>query len=158
MPVFEKRSRIAAPASVVFAFHERPDALERLSPPWESMRVVSKTPGLAVGTRVVLETKIGFLTQRVVAEHTRYEPGYLFVDEMREGPFARWTHTHTVEPDGENASWLIDHVEYALPLGALGQAAAGWFVRRKLERLFTFRHAATSEACTAARAAGAGLG
>jgi len=31
---FTKRSRIAAPASEVFAWHKRPGAFERYNPPW----------------------------------------------------------------------------------------------------------------------------
>ena len=35
-------------------------------------------------------------------------------------------------------------MEYALPGGQLGQVLAGAFAKKKLERLFTYRHAVTS--------------
>lgn len=149
MPIFEKRSQIAAPPARVFAFHELPDALERLSPPWEAIRVIEKTPGIDVGTRVVIETRVGPLSQRIVAEHTRYEAGILFQDQMRSGPFAKWVHTHSMESDGQGGSWLVDHIDYELPLGFLGQIGGGWFVRRKLEKMFEYRHAVTKRACEA---------
>ena len=38
---------------------------------------------------------------------------------------------------------LEDRIDYELPLGALGEAAAGWFVRGQLDQLFNFRHART---------------
>lgn len=147
MPIFEKRSRIAAPPERVFAFHELPDAFERLAPPWDEIRVIEKTPGLQVGARVVVETKVGPFTQRLVAEHTRYERGTMFQDRLVSGPFASWVHTHRMEPDGEGGTLLVDHIEYTLPLGALGQLGGGWFVRRKLERMFEHRHAVTKRAC-----------
>ncbi len=149
MPVFEKRTHIAAPAARVFAFHEQPDAFERLQPPGDQTTVIEKTGGIQVGARVVADTKVGPFTQRIVAVHTKYEPGRMFQDRMESGPFAKWEHTHLIEPDGDRASWLIDHIEYELPLGALGQLGGGWFVRRKLGRMFEYRHAVTKRDCEA---------
>jgi ligand-binding SRPBCC domain-containing protein len=147
MPVFEKRTRIAAPPSRVFAFHERSDALERLLPPGDHSTVIEKSGGIQVGARVVLDTRIGPFTQRIVAVHTKYEAGRMFQDRMESGPFAKWEHTHLIEPDAEGGAWLIDHVEYELPLGALGQLGGGWFVRRKLAKMFEYRHAVTKKEC-----------
>ena len=147
MPIFEKRTRIAAPPGEVFAFHELPDALERLTPPFEEVRVIEKTPGIKAGARVVMETKIGPVPARWVAEHTAYDEGRMFKDRQIKGPFAKWEHTHLFEPDGEGGSWLIDRIDYELPLGALGRIFGGGFARRKLERLFEFRHRVTKEAC-----------
>lgn len=147
MPVFEKRSHIDAAPERVFAFHARPDALSLLTPPWERMRLVEKTPGLDVGTRTVMAVRVGPIEQRIVAVHTAYDEGRMFQDTMREGPFARWVHTHTMEPDGSGGTWLVDHIEYTLPLGALGQLGGGWFVRRKLRRMFEHRHAVTKRMC-----------
>jgi ligand-binding SRPBCC domain-containing protein len=158
MPVFEKRTRIAAPASVVYAFHDRPEALTLLIPPWEPARVVEKTPGLGVGVRAVIEVKVRGVAHRVVAEHTAHEPGRMFQDELRGGPFRRWVHRHTMDPDGEGGSWLTDRIEWELPLGFVGDLAAGWFVRRRMERMFAHRHAVTKEACEAeVRASSRGL-
>ncbi len=147
MPVFEKRTRINAPPEVVFAFHERPDALTRLMPPWEQARVVERKGGLEKGARVVLETYIGPIKQRMVAVHTAYEKGRMFQDTLIEGPFAKWVHTHTMEPDGNGATWLIDHIEYKLPLGPLGAVFGGRFAHHKLEKMFAFRHDITKKAC-----------
>lgn len=140
MPVFEKRSRIHATPEAVFAFHEAPDALERLTPPWEKLRVVERTGGIKAGARVVLETRIGPVWARWIAEHTRYEPGRLFQDVQIRGPFRRWEHTHRMDPDGDGGCILVDHVEYELPLGGLGALAGGWMVRRRLELMFDYRH------------------
>lgn len=151
MPIFEKRTRIAAPPERVFAFHEAPDALERLTPPWEDARVVEKSGGIEVGARVVLETRIGPVTVRWVAEHTGYEKGRMFQDTQRSGPFRRWEHTHRMEPDGAGGTWLVDRVDYELPLGALGALAGGWAVRRRLARMFDYRHEVTRRACEGGR-------
>jgi len=147
MPIFEQRTRIAAPPERVFAFHERHDALEMLLPPWENARVIEKTPGIDVGTRVVLEMALGPIKQRVEAVHTAYEKGRMFQDRIVRGPFAKWVHTHRMDPDGAGGTWLVDHIEYELPLGALGQIFGGPFARRKLEKMFAYRHEVTKKAC-----------
>ena len=137
---FSKRSRIDAPAADVFAWLNRPGAFERLVPPWESVTTISRT-GTAPqpGSRTEFAIGVGPFRQRWVAEHTAYEPGRMFRDEQISGPFARWVHTHTVEPAEAASCWLNDEIEYALPFGALGAALGAGFVRRKLERGFTFR-------------------
>lgn len=62
----------------MFAFHEAKDAFERLQPPWQETVIVTPPSSLAVGTRVVLRTKIGPIWQTIEAEHVAYEPGRMF--------------------------------------------------------------------------------
>lgn len=145
MQNFTFRSRIPAPAYAVFRWHARPDALEKLTPPWECVQVAERSGGIRNGGRVVLLVGRWPLRTRWVAEHFDYIEGRQFRDRQLQGPFAHWDHTHSVTPDGPDACWLEDRIEYALPLGALGQLFAGWFVRRKLARLFAYRHSVTAE-------------
>jgi ligand-binding SRPBCC domain-containing protein len=141
---YVRRSRIVAPAAEVYEWHGLPDALEQLTPPWEHAKVIEKTGGIERGARVVLQVGRWPLRTRWVAEHQDFEAGRYFSDLQVAGPFAYWKHTHTFEPDGPAASFLEDRVEYALPLGALGRWFGGWYVRRKLARLFEYRHAVTA--------------
>jgi len=96
---FIRRVRIAVSAEEAFAWHARPGALERLTPPWENVRDVAIS-----------------------------------------GPFPSWNHLHRFEPDGPDASWLEDRIEYALPGGALGAVFGASMVKRRLERMFRYRH------------------
>jgi len=137
---YVRRSRIPFPAEAVWAWHARPGAFERLVPPWERVRVLERTGGIADGARVTLRARGG----RWVLEHRDVIPGRRFRDVLLSGPFSRWEHTHTMEPDGEDACVLEDRVEYALPLGAAGRAILGARVRRELDRLFAFRHERTA--------------
>lgn len=154
---FTHESRIAAPPESVFAFHERPDALEQLIPPWESVRVESRGGSLRPGTRVVLVTKLGPVPLRWVAEHVAYDPPRLFSDRQVSGPFAKWEHTHRFLDDGHGGTILRDEVDYEVRLGWLGRLLAGGFIRRKLERMFEYRHARTRE-LVGAGASGPGRG
>ena len=144
---FVKESVINASAQTVFAFHEAPDAFERLQPPWQTTRVVQPPTSLEVGTSVILQIKVGPFWQTIVAEHVAYEPGKMFADRMVKGPFASWLHQHIVTPRGENQCVLTDDIEYELPLGVLGRTFGGGIAGRNLERLFEFRPEVTRKAC-----------
>ena len=147
---FVKESLIRAAPERVFAFHELPDALARLTPPWERTRVLSAAPDLRAGSRAVIETRLfGFVPVRWVAEHTAYDPPRMFEDVQVEGPFKSWRHRHFVEPH-EKGALLRDEVEYETPLGALGRLAAPLLVEPRLRRLFEYRHRVTREWCEAA--------
>ena len=145
MTTVEYRSRYDATPEALFSFHERPGALEALTPPWERVRVVSREGrGIEAGARVVIESRVGPAWLRWTAVHTRYIAGVEFVDRAESGPFRSWRHVHRVESDGAGGAWLIDRVRYELPLDALAQPVAGWWVRRKLDRMFAYRHEVTA--------------
>ncbi|WP_165227652.1 SRPBCC family protein [Aquisphaera insulae] len=145
--VFVKESRIAAPPEAVFRFHESPDALTRLIPPWESMTVAESDGSLRPGSRVVLRGRLGPFPVRWVAVHTEYDPPHLFADRQESGPFALWYHRHRFLDDGRGGTILRDEVEYRVPLGSLGRLLAGGFVHRKLDRMFDYRHETTRRQC-----------
>src|SRR5262245_19774812 len=141
---FVRRTALPHPAERVFAWHARPGALERLTPPFAPADVVERTGGIEPGARVVLRLPAGPLGIRWVAEHRALEPGRLFRDVQTQGPFARWEHTHRFLPDGPDRCVLEDHVSYALPGGILGDAVGDGVVRRLLGPMFDYRHRVTA--------------
>ena len=142
MATFVRSVVIDAPVEAVFAFHERDDALLRLSPSFPRVHVVRKTGGIEAGSCVDL--RIGPLAW--VALHTRYEKNRLFVDEQLHGPFRRWIHRHEFEDLGGRTR-LTDRVEYRLCGGKIVEALFGWFVELGLRRMFRARHSATKRFC-----------
>ncbi len=143
MPVFVRQLLVHAPVEAVFAFHEREDALPRLSPPFPPVRVVSREGGIRQGARVDL--RIGPI--RWLALHTAYEKNRLFVDEQIEGPFASWVHRHQFEAVDATTTRLTDHVTFSLPGGPIVNALLGRLVALSLVPMFRFRHRATKAAC-----------
>ena len=144
---FTKQSCIQAPVGEVFQWHARPGALERLSPPWDPLEVIAKEPGIAEGTRVEMNMKAGPLPLKIrwVAEHTLYEENSRFQDRQVRGPFKRWVHTHTFNSCEQGGTTLKDRVDFRLPLHPLGNFFGGRFILKKLERIFRYRHATTTE-------------
>ncbi|MGH9713452.1 MAG: SRPBCC family protein [Candidatus Acidiferrales bacterium] len=143
---FSARSRIEACADDLFEWHSEPGALERLTPPWEPIEVEQPSPGIRDGDRGSLRVPLGPFRVRWVFEHRDYVEGRQFRDIQISGPFHSWEHTHLFTPDGPGACILEDRVEYELPLGAVGKFLGSWFVHRKLEKLFAYRHRVTAQA------------
>jgi len=141
--IVEHRSTLPASAAEAFAWHARPGAFERLTPPWERVRLVTPHPGLAAGVAVELEVGVGPLSTSWVARHTVVEPPTRFVDVQERGPFARWEHEHRFGELAPGSSELIDRVSFELPAGPLGELGEP-FVRRKVLRMLRYRHRITS--------------
>ena len=149
--VFVAASRIEASAEELFRWHAEAGALERLTPPWERLEMIKRSPGIRDGDGGAMWVRLGPFRKRWTFVHCDYVEGRQFRDVQTSGPFRRWEHTHLFIPEGANACRLEDQVEYELPLGALGDLFGGWVVRRKLARVFEYRHRVTAEAMSARR-------
>lgn len=136
---FNKTVSLHRPVREVFAWHERPGALERLTPPWERIEVVRRSGGIHDGGRVLLRSKIGPFWSNWEVEHRGYDEGRIFRDILQKGPFPFWEHEHRFKLDGPAACTLTDEINYRLPLGWFGRVGDA-YARRKLERLFNYRH------------------
>ncbi len=136
--IYRRDHPIPHDAETAFDWHGREGAIERLLPPWQNVRVVETTGGIAdPGSEVELETAFGPIRTHVRARHVDYRAGRSFSDELVKGPFPRWVHVHAVEPEGE-AARLVDTVDFQLPLGPIGRLASP-LALRELERMFAFR-------------------
>ncbi len=144
---FIKEIIINAPPQKVFAFHELPDAFERLIPPWENAKVIKRANIKQIGSQAIIEQKIfGLFQARWVAEHTRYEPPERFEDVQISGPFKSWRHQHIIKPH-ETGAILRDEIEFEPPFWIFGAFAAPFIVLPKLEKMFAYRHEVTRKWC-----------
>ena len=118
----------------VFAWHGRPGAMARLTPPWLPVRVLQEASSLRDG-RAVLGWPGGL---RWVAVHSPacYDPPNMFVDELESCPLGAvlsWRHRHQFAPageagqDAERATLVTDTVDTTLP-------------GRMLRPMFAYRH------------------
>jgi hypothetical protein len=137
---YEASVELPVSAEQAMAWHERPGAFERLTPPWESVRVVERRGGIRTGDRITLEIRPMIFPLRWELEHVDYQPGRMFCDQQVRGPFRRWRHEHRFEDLPGGRSRLTDHVEYDPPLGLGG----GWMASQ-LRGLFAYRHRITRD-------------
>ncbi len=142
-----KQSVIRASPQRVFEFHEQPEALALLTPPWEQARVVHAAKISELGSRAIVEVSfLGLFSVRWIAEHTAYDPPHFFEDIQIKGPFKSWRHRHIIKPDPAG-SILRDEIEYEPPFGLIGRMVAPVAIERRLQRAFNFRHDVTRRWC-----------
>lgn len=136
--VFERSQWIARPLSEVFPFFQRPENLERLTPPDLGFEILSPRPiEMRAGARIDYAVRPFGVPARWQTLIESYDPPRRFTDVQTRGPYALWHHTHLfAEEDG--GTRMTDVVRYRLPLGPIGDLAAP-LVRRELERIFEFR-------------------
>ena len=137
---FVRRTHIEASAEEVFRWHTRPGAFERLVPPWTHLRVLNRTGEIGNEARMILRLKKGIVSLLWILDHHDYIEGRQFRDVQVTGPFARWEHLHGFEPDGDNACYLQDRIEYVLPFGPVAERLGQGFVKNEIERCFVYRH------------------
>ncbi|MFP5416170.1 MAG: TIGR01777 family oxidoreductase [Actinomycetes bacterium] len=153
MPVFERVSRYPHPRAAVFAWHTRPGAFVRLTPPGMATMLRPPTDGINPGSEVLLRLShpliAGLLPSLPVGKkgpvgvnwrvrHVELVPGELFVDEQVRGPFKSWRHEHVFSDGPGDSTVITDRITWELPVnlpGSLDQA----LVEMQLDGLFAFR-------------------
>jgi uncharacterized protein len=122
-------SVVPAPQNEAFDWHGRPGALERLTPPFQPVRVVSEAESLS-GGQAVLRLPGGL---RWVAAHEgeRYDAPRCFTDRLVSLPL-RWYHTHSFQQQTESSTLVTDTVETPVP-------------ERVLRPMFVYRHRQLAE-------------
>ncbi len=137
-------SRFPCSARDLYTWHSRAGALERLIPPWENTSVVSRQGGIAPGGRVEMRMHLGPIPYRWIAHHVEDEPGVMFRDIQKRGPFSSWSHSH-IFSDSAGGALLEDRIEFSLPLHNLLPGFAKRHVHRILDKVFRYRHATLRE-------------
>ena len=157
MAHFRKQTPIPVSQQELYDWHASGGAFSRLAPPWEQIEIVEwkggvnsqqKEPWAQFGdisqdAEVILQTKVGPIWQTMHAKHVAHKQPEMFRDVMIKGPFSHWTHDHRFVKVDEGSSILDDDIEYRLPLSPVSDWIAGGFVRKKLEKMFRFRHRRT---------------
>lgn len=138
--VFGRSVELPVPVAEAFAWHERPGAFERLSPPWQRVKVLRRSGTIHDGDTVTLKMWLGALPVNWEIVHRDFIAGQQFCDEQLKGPFKSWRYCHRVEPIDANRSQLTDHIDYTIPLGVVGKALMGRQISRQLAALFDYRH------------------
>ena len=134
--------RVDRPIDEVFAFFERPENLDRITPPWMGMRILGAVGQMREGLEIDYAiTPFPHVPARWRSRITAYDPPNSFTDVQLRGPYAHWEHRHTFRADGD-ATIVEDDVTYEVPLGRLGDLVEPLFVRPRLRAIFDHRTAA----------------
>ena len=150
MPVYQRQTIVDAPFERVWNFHSGIDGLTAVTPDWMGLNVdsvIGDPDDLQAGTRLELSlTPFGLvpggswtalITERQIGPESAW-----FTDEMLDGPFHRWVHTHRFTAvDGRTR--LQDRVEYELPV--VHRAQLSGIAHPFFELVFRGRHRRTTQ-------------
>lgn len=156
MAIYERSTHVDAPLEEVWAFHSRGSGLEALTPDWLHLRIEEATGPdgepdpdvLEAGSTIVSSVRPFGIGPRqrwtsVIVDRREDEDHALFRDEMVDGPFAAWEHTHRFSAD-DGGTLVHDRVEYELVDGQVGRLFNPFAVVG-FEPMFRFRHRRTRE-------------
>lgn len=140
-----RRQTVPKPIDEVFAFYADAHNLARITPSWLGFALRGSSDGdasvpirMREGLRIHYTVRPLGIPQPWTSEITVWDPPHRFVDEQRRGPYRRWHHMHEFrETDG--GTEIRDVVDYALPLGPLGDLAHAILVERQLKAIFDHR-------------------
>jgi uncharacterized protein len=123
----------------VFPFFSEAENLAEMTPSFLEFKLLSKsTPRLEVGTLIDYQLKIHGVSVHWQTRIEDWRPGQYFSDIQLKGPYKKWHHTHRFLPM-KGGTFLADRVLYRLPMGVLGNLAAGWKVRGDVAEIFKYR-------------------
>jgi ligand-binding SRPBCC domain-containing protein len=130
---------VRRPLRDVFDFFARPENLAVITPPWLGFRILTPSPILMKkGTVIDYSIRVMGVRVRWQSLISAYDPFRGFTDEQLKGPYSFWHHTH----DFAETDWgtlITDEIQYAMPLGPIGQIGQKLIVQRQLEEIFHHR-------------------
>jgi uncharacterized protein len=143
--LYRQTQWVNAPVEQVFKFFSNEKNLERLTPENLHFHVLKKsTEQMMAGTLIDYDLKIHGVPVSWRTKIDEWQPPHRFVDTQLWGPYSLWRHTHTFESLA-GGTLMKDSVQYSLPGGGLGRAAGLWYVKRDVEKIFSFRRQKINE-------------
>lgn len=148
MKIYTLKTKQIIPVSLdeAWDFFSSPKNLKTITPPYMGFDITSNTDEKMYAGQIITYTVRPLLNIPMtwVTEITHVKDKEFFVDEQRFGPYALWHHKHFFKAV-ENGVEMTDQVDYALPLGILGQIAHPIIVKNKLKEIFDFRYKKVEE-------------
>jgi len=140
--LFERSVLLAAPPEEVYAFHEDPRNIVKISPPSLRVEKVECTVPARVGEEFRLRVSQFGLPLEWIGYWDEAVPCSRLVDGARKSPFRHWRHHHLFAK-APGGTLMTDRVEYALPFSLLGRLLNATVMRLVFAAMFAARHRAT---------------
>lgn len=143
MKIYTLITKQIIPVSIdeAWDFFSSPKNLKIITPPYMGFDITNEVADKMYAGQIITYTvrPLFNIPMTWVAEITHVKDKEFFVDEQRFGPYALWHHKHFFKVI-EKGVEMTDRVDYALPLGILGQFAHPIIVKNKLKEIFDFRY------------------
>ena len=136
----ERIQIVPRPIAETFRFFSDAHNLKRLTPAFLQFKFLEPPPEvMQPGTAIDYQIRLYGVPIHWRTRIEIVEAPTKFVDVQEKGPYALWRHSHSFKDIGGGRTEVKDRVEYAMPLGPLGEIAYHLFVARSLAQIFEFR-------------------
>jgi len=138
---------IPADINQVWSFFCNPANLKDITPVTLAFNVISRHHGNVIYPGQIIEYTVRpvfNIPLYWMTEITHVADKKFFVDEQRYGPYSLWHHQHHFK-ETANGVEMIDIVHYKIPFWFIGDIANRLFVRRQLQKIFSFRFKAVQD-------------
>ena len=139
---FENSFTVGTSIANVWDFYTQIKHLEIITPPSIGLKIIHcPTSYIMVGLLVTLSGKMILFNRKWTSKIT-ISGVHQYVDEMINGPFKKWRHTHIFEVVKSDLTLVSDKVEFELP-NYFGGIVMEGLVKRNLQKIFDYRRSQT---------------
>ena len=127
--------------SEAWEFFSTPKNLAKITPEHMGFQILYISGAEKAYTGQIIQYKVSIIPGikvNWVTEITHVKEPQYFIDEQRFGPYSLWHHQHHFK-EVMGGIEMTDEVNFAIPLGWLGQLAHWIFVGREVNRIFDHR-------------------
>lgn len=136
---FQTETSFQRPIEDIFDFFSKAENLGVITPPHLQFKILTPLPiEMKKGTLIEYQLKIYYIPFHWITEIIAWEPPYRFTDTQLKGPYRRWIHEHRFE-EIEGGTKMTDRVEYAVPGGIFAPMIHQLFVKKDIQKIFSFR-------------------
>lgn len=127
-------------------FFSTPKNLDMLTPDDMSFNIISGADDKAYAGQLItykikplFNIPMNWVTEITQCVHQKY-----FIDEQRFGPYKFWHHQHHFK-EVQDGIIMKDVLNYALPLGVLGEIMGKLMLHKKVQQIFSYREEKLNE-------------
>ncbi len=143
MSMFQYKTEQFLPINIekAWKFFSSPKNLKTITPDELDFKILTD-----IGDEEIYEgMKIDYMVKPLFKIPVRWQTEIIkikklryFTDRQLKGPYKTWEHKHTfiTKKDGV---LMQDKIDYKLPFGVIGNALHALLVRKKIEKIFTYR-------------------
>jgi ligand-binding SRPBCC domain-containing protein len=140
MPKIHLETFIKAPLKLCFDLSRSVDVHMESTSRSRERAVAGVTSGMMnLNETVTWEATHFGIRHYLTSKITAFDRPRMFIDEMQRGAFKSWHHKHLFE-SRSGGTLMIDEVDYASPLGLLGQIVDAAFLKSYMTRLLITRN------------------
>jgi ligand-binding SRPBCC domain-containing protein len=143
----QRSQQLHCDIKTAWSFFSSPQNLSRITPPEMRFRVLPGAHGEDLFEGMMIDYSVSPLLGIPVKWTTRItqvDDQKSFTDYQHKGPYTLWNHFHEFIPN-ESGVLMKDTVDYELPFGMIGEIVHALVVRKKLNRIFDYRHQVLEE-------------